>query len=134
MSQGFNPKWGYCHIPDFSLSPTLMSSRHLQSHLWSCIATSPYSREVVMLYFTIMDIYIYLCILQLLYPSSFNSKYNELLVLHSYLVFFTDFICYLFSSLSVPLFPYISISTLDLLCRYLSSNIKLVPPSTFILL
>ena len=87
-----------------------------------------------MLYFTIMDIYIYLCILQLLYPSSFNSKYNELLVLHSYLVFFTDFICYLFSSLSVPLFPYISISTLDLLCRYLSSNIKLVPPSTFILL
>ena len=71
---------------------------------------------------------IYLCIPQFLYSSSFSSKYNKLLVLHSYLIFFTDFICYLFSGLSIHLFPCISISTLDLSCRYLSSNIKLVSP------
>ena len=43
-----------------------------------------------------------------------------------------DFICYLFSILSIFLFPYISISTLDLSCRYLSLNIELVfPQSSF---
>ena len=58
----------------------------------------------------------------------------KLLVLHCYFIFFTDFICWLFSSLSFPLFAYISINTSDLSCRYFSSNTKLVPPSTFILL
>ena len=28
-----------CHILEFWLSPTLMNSKHLQSHLWSCLAT-----------------------------------------------------------------------------------------------
>ena len=53
-------KW--CHIPEFWLSPTPMNSGHLQSHLWSCVVTSPYAREVDMFYFTNIDIlYISLC-------------------------------------------------------------------------
>ena len=70
--------------------------------------------------------YIYLCILQFLYSGSSNSKYNEFLVPCNYLITFMDFVCYLFSVLSISLFPYISISTSDLSCRYLSLNIKLV--------
>ena len=74
----------------------------------------------------------YLCILQFLYSSSSNSEYNKLFVLCSYLISFMDFICYLFSVLSIFLFPYISISILDLSCRYLSLNIELVfPQSSF---
>ena len=120
-SQGFNPRGGYCHIPEFWLSPTLMNPGHLQSHLQSYIATSPYAREVVMIYFTNIDI---LYITQFLYSVSFNSEYNEFLVLCRYLIFYTDFVCYLFSTLSVPLFLYLSISTLDLSCRYLSSKVE----------
>ena len=42
-----------------------------------------------MLYFTIIDIlYKHHCILQFLYSSSSNSKYNELLVLHSYFILY----------------------------------------------
>ena len=70
--------------------------------------------------------YIYLCILQFLCSGSSNSKYNEFLVPCNYLITFMDFVCYLFSVLSISLFPYISISTSDLSCRYLSLNIKLV--------
>ena len=70
--------------------------------------------------------------MQFLYSSSSNSEYNKLLVLCSYLISFMDFICYLFSALSIFLFPYINISTLDLSCRYLSLNIELVfPQSSF---
>ena len=104
------------------------------NELWTSLKLSPElcsNREVVTCYFTIIDI---LCISQFLYSGSFNSEYNKLLVLHCYFIFFTDFICWLFSSLSFPLFAYISINTSDLSCRYFSSNTKLVPPSTFILL
>ena len=53
-------------------------------------------------------IYIYLCILQFLYSGSSNSEYKELLVLHSYFIFFMDFVCYLFCfiHLFIPLHQY----------------------------
>ena len=44
-----------CHILEFWLSPTLMISGHLQRHLWSCIATSLYAREVILFYLTNID-------------------------------------------------------------------------------
>ena len=36
-----------CHILEIWLSPTLIISRHLQCHLWSCIVTSLYARKMV---------------------------------------------------------------------------------------
>ena len=110
-----------CHIQEFWLSPTPMISGHLQCHLQSCIATSHYTRKVIVLCFTNID---NLCILQFLYSGHYNSEYNEFLVLCRYLIFFMDFICYLFSDLSFHLFLYLSINTSDLPCRYLSSNIE----------
>ena len=62
-----------CHIPEFWLSPTPMISRHLQSHLQSCIATSLYAREVIMFYFTNIDNLYTVCI----------SLYFTILVLQS---------------------------------------------------
>ena len=47
---------------------------------------------------------------QFLYSSNSNSEYNELLVLHRYLILFMDFICYLFSGLSTCLSHYINIA------------------------
>ena len=65
-----------------------MISGHLQRHLQSCVATSLYAREVIMLYFTIIDnLYIYLCILQFLYSSHCNSEYNKFLVLQFIFLF-----------------------------------------------
>ena len=99
-------------------SPELCSNKVLMPGKWICFIS------------LLWTFYIYLCILQFLYSGSSNSKYNEFLVLCSYLISFTDSICYLFSVLSISLFPFISISISDLSCRYLSMNIELVPPST----
>ena len=85
-----------CHILEFWLSPTLMISRHLWCHLQSCVATSLYAREVIMLYFTNID---KLYILQFLYSGCYNSEYNKLLVLCRYslrILFVYYFLIYLF--------------------------------------
>ena len=78
-------------------SPELCSNKVLMPGKWICFIS------------LLWTFYIYLCILQFLYSGSSNSKYNEFLVLCSYIISFTDSICYLFSVLSISLFPFIKI-------------------------
>ena len=97
-----------CHILEFWLSPTLMIFGNLQSHLQSCIATSPYAREVDLFYFTNIDILYISLYFTILVLWSLQLQVQQLLVIHSYFIFFMDLICYLFSSLAIPLFLYLS--------------------------
>ena len=78
-------------------SPELCSNKVLMPGKWICFIS------------LLWTFYIYLCILQFLYSGSSNSKYNEFLVFCSYIISFTDSICYLFSVLSISLFPFIKI-------------------------